>query len=87
VYSSKRISDLIVKKGVVPIRVDMTSKSPRTSAAERLRDSLGAHSIPFMTLHPPGESWNRPFRFRDLVTRDEVAKALETFPDATTEAH
>ncbi|HUR28250.1 MAG TPA: hypothetical protein VM509_08680 [Planctomycetota bacterium] len=85
-YSSKRISDLIVKKGVVPMKVDMTSKSPRTSAAERLRDSLGAHSIPFMTIHP-GKDWTRPFRFRDLVTRREVAEVLETLPDAATEAH
>ena len=81
-YSSKRITDLLTKKGVVAIKVDMTSKSPRTKAAERLREALGAHSIPFMTLHPTGEAWNRPWRFRDLLTRGEVAKALESLPDA-----
>ncbi len=86
-YSSKRITDLLIQKGVVPIKVDMTSNSPRTAAAKRLRDTLGAHSIPFMTLHPPGESWLRPFKFRDIVTRGEVAKVLETFPDATATAH
>ena len=82
-YSSKRISDLIVQKGIVPIKVDLTSKSPRTSAGERLLHSLGGHSIPFMTLHPPGAEWNHPRRFRDLVTRKEVAEVLERFPDVT----
>ncbi len=85
-YSSKRITDLIIKKGVVPIRVDMTSKSPRTKAFERLLNELGGHSIPFMTLHPPGDAWNHPYIFRDLVTRGEVAKVLESFPDATVAA-
>jgi len=83
VYSSKRITELLEKKGVVPIKVDMTLKSPRTNAFTRMRNALGSHSIPFMTIHPPGEGWNRPYKFRDLVTRGEVAKVLETFPDAT----
>ena len=82
-YSSKRIRDLMEKKGVVPMQVDMTSASPRTKAAERLRDSLGGSAIPFMTLHPPGDEWLHPWAFRDLVTRGEVAKVLETFPDVT----
>ncbi len=85
-YSSKRISELIVSKGIVPIKVDLTSKSPRTTASKRLLHSLGGRSIPFMTLHSPGDDWNRPFRFRDIVTRGEVAKVLETFPDATATA-
>lgn len=80
-YSSKPITELLKRKGVVPIKVDMTSKSPRTSAAERLRDSLGAQSIPFMTIHPPGGEWQRPHRFRDLVTTGEVSAALESLPD------
>jgi hypothetical protein len=46
-------------------------------------NSLGGNSIPFMTLHAPGKDWNRPWRFRDLVTTGEVAKALELFPDVT----
>jgi len=82
VYGSKRISDLVKQKGVVPIKVDLTSKSPRTSAGERLLHALGGHSIPFMVIHPPGDEWMRPYRFRDLVTRGEVAKVLESFPDA-----
>jgi thiol:disulfide interchange protein len=82
VYSSKRITDLLQKKGVVPIKVDMTSKSPRTSAAERLLHSFGAYSIPFMVIHPPGDEWMRPYKFRDVVTRGEVAEVLERFPDA-----
>ena len=82
-YSSKRIVDLIHLKGVVPIKVDQTSKSPRTSAGKRLLESLGGHSIPFMSLHPPGAAWSKPWRFRDLVTVGEVAKVLETFPDTT----
>lgn len=80
-YSSKRITDLLERKGVVPIRVDMTSKSPRTRAAQRLLNGFGAYSIPFMTIHPRGEEWNRPYRFRDVVTRGEVAECLEGLPD------
>jgi hypothetical protein len=83
VYGSKRISELILRKGVVPIKVDLTSKSQRTSAGTRLLEALGGRSIPFMTLHPPGEAWNRPWRFRDLVTRGEVARVLVGFPEVT----
>lgn len=80
-YSSERVTELLNKKGVIPIRVDMTSKSPRTNAAKRLLNSLGAFSIPFMTIHPRGDEWERPWRFRDIVTRDEVGKCLEGLPD------
>lgn len=82
-YSSERIRGLLLKKGVVPIRVDMTSASPRTEAAERLLNSLGGNSIPFMSVHPPGAEWLRPWRFRDLVTIGQVAGALESLPDVT----
>ncbi len=81
-YSSKRITDLLTLKGVVPIQVDLTSKSPRTKAGERLLHSLGGRSIPFMTIHPPGKEWEAPYRFRDIVTRGEVAEVLEMFPGA-----
>lgn len=81
-YSSDKIRSLLVKKGVVPIRVDMTSASPRTKAADRLLKSLGGNSIPFMSLHPRGVDWMCPWRFRDLVTTAEVATALESLPDA-----
>lgn len=74
------------RKGVVPIKVDMTSKSPRTKAAERLRNALGGSAIPFMTLQPPGQDWTRAWRFRDLLTVGEVAKILESFPDAAPQA-
>jgi hypothetical protein len=86
VYSSNRITDLLERKGVVPVRVDMTSKSARTKAAQRLLNSMGAYSIPFMTVHPSGEDWARPWRFRDIVTRGEVAEVLERLPDATAAA-
>ena len=49
-YSSKKITDLLEQKGVVPIRCDMTRKSARTRALTRLLNSYGAYSIPFMVV-------------------------------------
>jgi hypothetical protein len=82
VYESKTITDLLQRKGVVPIEADMTSDSPKTRAIARLREELGSKSIPFMALFPPGDEWSRPFVFRDLLTVSEVERVLERFPDA-----
>lgn len=80
-YSSKKITDLLEQKGIVPIRCDMTSKSARTRALTRLLNSYGAYSIPFMVVHPRADEFQLPYRFRDVVTTGEVAEVLERLPD------
>ncbi|MEO6710332.1 MAG: cytochrome c biogenesis protein CcdA [Planctomycetota bacterium] len=82
VYNSEQIVALVHRKGVVPMRVDLTGNSPRTKAGERLRDLLGASSIPFLSVHPPGDQWMHPVRFYDIVRQSKLAKLLESFPDS-----
>jgi thiol:disulfide interchange protein len=81
VYNSEQIVELVHKKGVVPMRVDLTGNSARTKAGLRLRDLLSASSIPFLSVHPPGDQWMHPVRFYDIVQQSKLAKLLESFPD------
>jgi thiol:disulfide interchange protein DsbD len=75
VYESETVIELLRQKGAVAMKADMTGDSPKTDAIERLRDQLGAASIPFMAIFP-GDTWEAPYTFKDLVTIDEVSEAL-----------
>lgn len=79
VYASERVEKLLHEKGVVAMKADMTHDSPQTEAIKRLRSKLGANSIPFMVIFP-GKDWQKPFTFKDLVTRGEVEDALASLP-------
>jgi thiol:disulfide interchange protein DsbD len=83
VYESRRIVELLEKKGVVPMKADTTHGGPKTDAIHRLMRELGGSAIPFMAIFP-GADWKQPHTFYDIVTRGEVAKVLEALPDAST---
>jgi thiol:disulfide interchange protein DsbD len=79
VYESSGIVDLLARKDVVAMKADLSNDTPETRAMERLRDKLGASSIPFMAIFP-GDDWQRPYTFKDIVTRGEVREALDALP-------
>jgi suppressor for copper-sensitivity B len=79
VYASEGVVKLLREKGAVTMKADMTHDSPQTEAIKRLRSKLGANSIPFMVIFP-GKDWQKPFTFKDLVSRGEVEDALKSLP-------
>lgn len=79
VYDSVEIRRLFAAKGFAIVKADETSDSPRTAAIRRLREALGARSIPFMAIFP-GDDPNRPMTLKDVVTRGEVAALIAQCP-------
>jgi thiol:disulfide interchange protein DsbD len=80
VYDSDEIVALLDAKDVVAMRADETEDSPKTQAIQRLREQLGARSIPFMAVFP-GDDWKEPYTLKDLVTRGQVREILERCPE------
>jgi suppressor for copper-sensitivity B len=85
VYESDEIVALLGTKDVVAMRADETEDSPKTEAIQRLRERLGARSIPFMAVFP-GDDWKSPYTLKDLVTRGQVRAILEQCPDPLAQA-
>jgi thiol:disulfide interchange protein len=79
VYESAPIIELMKERGIVPMKADETHNTPKTKAIRRLRERLGASSIPFMAVFP-GDDWEHPLTAKDLVTRGQVRGMLETSP-------
>ncbi|MCE9593685.1 MAG: thioredoxin family protein [Planctomycetes bacterium] len=79
VYKSPEIQALFAKKGFAVIKADETGDSPRTAAIKRLREQLGARSIPFMAIFP-GDDWLHPRTLKDVVTRGEVRALIDACP-------
>ncbi len=81
VYESDEVAALLREKGVVPLIADITNNSPRSDMLKRLRDDLGARSIPFMAVFP-GDDPFRPHVRWDIVGKDDMASILRSLPDA-----
>jgi thiol:disulfide interchange protein len=79
VYESEEAVAALAARNVVAMRADETDDSPKTEAIARLRESLGARSIPFMAVFP-GDDWRHPFTLKDLVTRAQFLGILEQLP-------
>ncbi len=79
VYESAGIVELLAARGIVPMKADETHETPKTAAIRRLRERLGAKSIPFMAVFP-GDSWETPLTAKDLVSRGQVRAMLEACP-------
>lgn len=79
VYESEAIVSILEARNIVAMKADETGDSPRTRAIKRLRQSLGANSIPFMAVFP-GDAWKEPYTAKDLVTITEVTEMLESCP-------
>lgn len=80
VYESDEIVALLTARGIVAMKADETNNTPKTRAIKRLRESLGANSIPFMAVFP-GDDWDEPFTAKDLVTTAQVREMLEACPE------
>jgi suppressor for copper-sensitivity B len=80
VFESEEIQDLIQGKGVLMLKADLTTSSPYTSMLGRLRDQLGARSIPFVAFFP-GDDPQRPHTRLDIVTVSDIAGILESMPE------
>jgi thiol:disulfide interchange protein len=81
VYTNDEIKALLAKKGFLVMKADETGDSPRAQAIKRLREELGAYSIPFMAVFP-ADDWQHPRTIKDLVTRGQMRKLLDACPDA-----
>lgn len=79
VYDSAEALEKFAAKGVVRLRADMTYDSPRTEMLERLRDALGARSIPFMALFPAGSPDTPHVRY-DIVSKQDMLDLLDSLP-------
>jgi thiol:disulfide interchange protein len=79
VYESEEIVKVLQERGIVAMKADLTGSTPKTEAIKRLREKLGASSIPFVAIFP-GDGWRELHTFKDLVTRGEIRRALEDCP-------
>lgn len=80
VYDAAEIRALLEAKGAVALVADLTNASPRTDMLKRLRNKLGIYSIPLLAVFP-GDRPLEPLLLPDIVTVDQVRKALEQCPD------
>ncbi len=79
VFESEAVQKLINEKGVLMLKADLTSAGPYTSMMERLRDQLGARSIPFVAFFP-GDDPLRPHTRLDIVTVKDISGIIESMP-------
>ena len=61
------------------LKADLTSAGPYTNMMERLRDQLGARSIPFVAFFP-GDDPLRPHTRLDIVTVKDISSIIESMP-------
>jgi thiol:disulfide interchange protein len=62
------------------MKADITHENEKTAVMEELMKKLGSRSIPFLAVFP-GNSPQRPFILRDIYTRSDLRKILESIPD------
>jgi thiol:disulfide interchange protein len=79
VYETEEVVARLKEKNVVAMRADETDDSPKTAAIARLRESLGARSIPFMAIFP-GDDWRNVHTAKDVVTRSQFLGLLDRLP-------
>ena len=80
VFESDEIRGLIREKGVLAMKADITYDTPYTEMIVRLRDQLGARSIPFLAVFP-GDDPLRPHTRLDVVTVSQMKEIFESLPD------
>jgi thiol:disulfide interchange protein DsbD len=72
VLDKREVTDLIRKKNVLALKVDMTMPN---IVQDSLLHSLGSRSIPFLALFP-GDRPNEPVIMRDILTKGKVIREL-----------
>jgi thiol:disulfide interchange protein len=81
VYDSEAVVDAMAAKGVLRLEADMTHDSPYTRMLERLRNQLGASSIPFMAIIPADQP-SSAYVARDIVTKQQMLDLIAGLPAA-----
>lgn len=79
VYDDEQVVAALEGKEVVRIRADLTHDGARTDMIERLRNSLGAHSIPFVAVFP-GDDVTAPHTRLDIVSKADMLSIIESLP-------
>jgi len=79
VYDDEQVVAALEDKGVVRIRADLTHDGARTDMLERLRNSLGAHSIPFVAVFP-GDDVTAPHTRLDIVSKADMLAIIDSLP-------
>lgn len=80
VFDSPESLELFESKDVLRLKADITHKNPKTDAIVRLRNQLGARSIPFMALFS-GDRPLQPDVRLDIVSQDDMLALLEALPE------
>lgn len=71
---SKKVIDFIKSNNIHVYKADITTKN---ELAEKLMESMGARSIPFVAIFPRGEYFSHPIILRDIYTSNDLLKALQ----------
>lgn len=79
VYDDEQVLAAMASKNVVRIRADLTHDGARTDMLERLRNSLGAHSIPFVAIFP-GDDPTSPHTRLDIVGKADMLAIIDSLP-------
>jgi thiol:disulfide interchange protein len=79
VYDDEQVVAAMAAKNVARITADLTHDGARTDMLERLRDSLGAQSIPFVAVFP-GDAPDSPHTRFDIVTKADMLGIIDSLP-------
>ncbi len=79
VYDSDRVQAEFAAKNVVVMEADETGKSEYTAMLERLRQRLGANSIPFMAVFSP-DNPTEPIVHHSIISRARMLEILDQLP-------
>jgi len=79
VFETADVVARLKAKNVVAMRADETDDTPKTAAIARLRESLGARSIPFLAVFP-GDDWANVYTHKDVITKSQFLGILDRLP-------
>ena len=84
VYDSEEVQAEFAAKNVVVMEADETGKSEYTAMLERLRQRLGANSIPFMAVFSP-DNPTEPIVHHSIITKTRMLEILNQLPAGESE--
>jgi len=80
VYDDDQVVAAMAAKNVARITADLTHDGARTDMLERLRDGLGANSIPFVAVFP-GDAPDSPHTRFDIVRKADMLGIIDSLPN------
>jgi len=73
VYGTREIREILQRRNILGLTADLTSEN---LPAQRLKENLGARSIPFVAIFD-GNDFSNPIVFYDIVSKRVIAETLE----------